>query len=150
MAISDGRVSDFAYHRLDGAFGYGGGRGTVDFRLNQDIQPSEGPALGPRELILQGAFPFPAKPEGTLDLQVRSEDLDLSFLQTAFPDFKEVSGKLQGDLGVKGTVQDPIFTGFVEIPGGRLRVQSLGLSLEDVRLRVDGTPEGNFIDEPEP
>ena len=114
----------------------------MDFRLNQDIQPSEGPQLGPRELILQGEFPFPAKPKGTLDLQVRSEDLDLSFLQTAFPDFKEVSGKLQGDLGVKGTVQDPIFTGFVEIPGGRLKVQSLGLSLEDVRLRVDGTPEG--------
>ena len=142
IAISDGRVSDFAYHRLGGEFGYREGRGTVDFRLNQDIQLSEGPQLGPRELILQGAFPFPAKPEGTLDLQVRSEDLDLSFLQTAFPDFKEVSGKLQGDLGVKGTVQDPIFTGFVEIPGGRLKVQSLGLSLEDVRLRVDGTPEG--------
>ena len=143
VAISDGRVSDFAYHRLGGEFGYRGGRATVDFHLNQDIQPSEGSPLGPRELILQGAFPFPANPGGTLDLQVRSEDLDLSFLQTAFPDFKEVSGKLQGDLWVKGTVQDPIFTGFVEIPpGGRLKVQSLGLSLEDVRLRVDGTPEG--------
>ncbi|GEM_PF-6199256 len=132
VQIADGKVADFAYRRLAGTFDYRKGVGQVDLRLDQ------GEASSPKGLTLRGSAALSS--DGALDLRVLTDGLDLAFLQTAFPDLRDVEGSLRGDLTLTGTARRPALSGFLEVPSGRLRVPRIGLRLTDARLRLDASP----------
>ena len=135
VEIVDGKVSDFAYKRLAGTFEYRRGVGMLDLRLDQ------GGVLKSKELTLQGFVPLPMRPDGPFDVHVRTEGLDLSFLQAAFSDLQDVEGSLRGDLTLRGTMRRPVLSGFLEIPSGSLRIPSLGLRLRETKMRLDAAPD---------
>lgn len=134
VEIAGGKVSEFAYSRLAGTFDYRKGVGQVDLQLDQRG------ASKSRGLTLRGSAALPARPDSPLDLHARTEGLDLSFLQAAFPDLRDVEGSLRGDLTLSGTMRQSALSGFLEVPSGSLRIPRIGLRLTDAKMRLDAAP----------
>ncbi|MEM6999409.1 MAG: translocation/assembly module TamB domain-containing protein [Pseudomonadota bacterium] len=72
---------------------------------------------------------------------VQTDVPDLSFLNDLLPQVRGIAGRLQGDLTVQGTAQDPMFGGDLAIAEGAVEVPSLGLGYRAVNLGLRGQDE---------
>ena len=141
LGISDGSISEFAFKSLSGTFGYGGRMGKVDLLLEQEDGTAPGPGSGSRQLTLRGTLPRASDKDGPLDLRVRADDIDLSFLQAVFPDLRKVEGRLQVDLALTGTLGRPSLQGSVDVESGRFEEPTIGFVARDASLRLEVKPD---------
>ena len=78
--------------------------------------------------------------EAPLDLDLEARRLELGFLQALSRDLRQVEGRLDGDLAVRGKLPSPDLRGWVMLSGGRLSYTNFG----DVR---DIFVEASFAEE---
>jgi translocation and assembly module TamB len=96
---------------------------------------------GPHKLVAIGTLPvdprtFTLDARGPLQLQLRLQDADLSFLSILTPQITDASGTVAGEVNVAGTIAVPQMTGFLRSSGGRLRYAPLRTPIEDLHIDV--------------
>ncbi len=79
--------------------------------------------------------------DGPLTGTLRGSVSGLEFLTLLFPELLDVTGELDIDLSVAGTLTGPLYAGDVSLRDGTASVIAAGISLEDIALSVDGDGE---------
>jgi translocation and assembly module TamB len=93
------------------------------------------------ELEARGTGPFDARPLGG---RIKAQVEQFALLPVLLPEVKQLSGRLDADLAVSGTVGAPRFAGVAGFHGGKASVPRLGLELSAVELTVKG--DGDALD----
>jgi translocation and assembly module TamB len=96
-------------------------------------------AKGQHSVVIDGALPVdPSLPglnaQAPVELHLRLQDADLSFLNLLTPDITEASGTVAGEIDVSGTAATPRMSGFLRSSGGRLRYAALRTPIEQLNL----------------
>ncbi|TMI77004.1 MAG: hypothetical protein E6H04_14620, partial [Bacillati bacterium ANGP1] len=94
---------------------------------------------GPHKLVAIGTLPvdsstFTLDARAPLQLQLRLQDADLSFLSLITPQITDASGTVAGEVNLAGTIAVPQMAGFLRSSGGRLRYAPLRTPIEDLRI----------------
>jgi translocation and assembly module TamB len=91
-------------------------------------------------IVDPGDVPFEQRPlTGELSAVVP----DIGFLAQLVPDLAAVTGRVDGEIRLGGTVQDPALTGEIALADGAAEIPVAGIALTDLRvaLRGDGGDE---------
>ncbi len=96
---------------------------------------------GPHKAVVTGSVPMvpgslALNPRGPLNLELRLQDADLSFLSLLTPQVQDATGTVQGQVTVGGTVSDPQMSGSVLAAGGRMHIAPLRTPLENVNVDI--------------
>lgn len=75
-------------------------------------------------------------PSKSLNGQVNASMLDLALFNALAPELSDIKGQIKADLSVKGSTEQPITQGYVQLSQGAAKVASLGLSLRDIDLKI--------------
>ncbi len=131
FTIADGAFRQFHYASFGGTVGYDQTGLRLDTRLDQapgawlavkGTVPAA--ALRTTESHTPGTHETPAPGEG-IDLAVTSSTLSLALAEGFAPQLTKVSGTVQADLHVLGTVRDPHLQGHVDVQNGAFTVADL-------------------------
>jgi translocation and assembly module TamB len=136
---SNGRVSDFAFEKWAGEFGYENEKFSWQFTLqqNQDRRLT-GDGYLPMNLSLHndGAVLYRDRPirmqVGTS--QAGSTGIDLAFLETFVPGIKHMQGTLAFDVKLENTLRQPRSKGTVRIIDGAFALPRYGVSYNNLQL----------------
>lgn len=74
-----------------------------------------------------------------MNLQFRLDKADLDLLRAFSPYIKTASGETRGRVTVTGTLEDPLINGRIDIPTGRMTVETMKNPVEDIRLAIQFT-----------
>lgn len=124
---------------LDGTFAYGGGELTADAELAAD-----GRVLATAKARLPVALSLAPVGvrllDGGLEVDIRADSLPVEAIPQISAAVADASGRVRGDISIRGTFDDPIVTGAVDLDLGSVRIVPLDVRLEDVagRLALDG------------
>jgi translocation and assembly module TamB len=102
--------ADFLHEGLE--LGHAEGRLPIDLALAD----REGPRLLDAPLILD----------------LRADSIPLEALPSFTDQVSDVRGRVQGDVSIRGTFQDPILDGILNLDLGSLRVEATGVRYEDI------------------
>ncbi|MBW3555240.1 MAG: translocation/assembly module TamB domain-containing protein, partial [Gemmatimonadetes bacterium] len=134
--------------RLDGGqvpdvhatFAYAGTELTADATLlHEGRQLAEMEARLPIELsLLRGVAPRLLS--GALSVDIRADSLPIEAIPSLSEQVADARGRVRGDVSIRGTFEDPVVTGEVDLDLGSVRVVPLDVRLEDVAgtLKVNG------------
>lgn len=94
---------------------------------------------GPHKIVVLGTLPvdpstFLLEAHAPLQLQLRLQDADLSFLTLVAPKITDASGTVAGEINVGGTIAAPQMAGYLRSTGGRLHYAPLRTPLEDLSI----------------
>jgi hypothetical protein len=126
---------------------FGTVRGTVQYVdhglvLHVNGDTPGGPVVDGPELTIDGTLPLGGGADREFDLIVHSRGTPLNILDPLLPNFNQISGTLECDLSIQGTVRLPRY-------GGSLRLADCQFLFEpnNMAYRVEGTFEaaGNRI-----
>ncbi|MGQ0697158.1 MAG: translocation/assembly module TamB domain-containing protein [Panacagrimonas sp.] len=118
------------------------------------VKESGGRAVAKLDLPIQGgsiAFDGELGATGSapadLDARPLSAQLDvqlddLGFLRLVTEEIEQVSGKLQGRMNWTGSLLAPQATGNIALTGGRLRLATPGIEMQDIGMRVESGADG--------
>jgi translocation and assembly module TamB len=95
----------------------------------------------PVDLALVGAGPRLLP--GDIRVDIRADSLPAESLPAFTDQVEDVSGRIAGDVSVRGTFEDPLVEGFVNLDLGTARIVPLGVRFEDVAGNL--TMAGNVI-----
>jgi autotransporter translocation and assembly factor TamB len=135
------RAAGQSYQDLSLMLAYTANRANLDLMLRQDNTHSL-VAKGALPVVLGWANGFKMTPRGDIDFRASSSGLSLAFLNALGANtVREVKGILLLNLVVRGPVKQPIPTGFVKIQNTAATVIPTGVSIDDLELVTDFTPE---------
>ena len=80
-------------------------------------------------------------PAKTLNGQINASLLDLALFNALVPDLSKLKGQIKADLTVKGSTEQPIAQGYVQLTQGATDVAKLGINLRDINLKIHTTDE---------
>jgi autotransporter translocation and assembly factor TamB len=132
FAVTGGSVEGVKFNALSGAANYAGKAVDVDVQLEQNPQAV---------LTAVGTAPVPTGP-GTatrtseFDLRVKSTPIDIALFQPATNQLTKLTGQLQADVRVAGTIEAPQLNGIVETTNGGFTVMSTGVSYANAVARL--------------
>jgi autotransporter translocation and assembly factor TamB len=147
FGVANGSFRDFHYQDFSGTAIYGQAGARFGTRLTQKpgawIEATGFvPAAAfsaPAANTAAGAHETPAPGQG-IDVAVKSSALDLGIVQGFVPQLTKVSGTLQADVRVTGTVRDPHMEGFVDVRNGAFTIADLtkdGYTGLDTRIALE-------------
>ncbi|HLW59773.1 MAG TPA: translocation/assembly module TamB domain-containing protein, partial [bacterium] len=95
---------------------------------------------GPHKVVAVGTLPVDQKtfafdPNAPMQLQLRLQDADLSFLTLLTPQVTDAAGTVAGEVDVAGTVGRPEMSGFLHSTGGKLTYAGLRKPID--KMNVD-------------
>jgi hypothetical protein len=142
FALTSGSVEGVAFNALTGKARYSGRAVELDARLEQTPQAV---------LTAVGTAPVPNGPGSTVrttefDLAVKSTPIDIALFQPATTQLTKLTGQVQADVHVRGTLDEPRLNGLVETSNGGFSVVATGVTytngiarfmFENDRLLVD-------------
>ena len=79
-------------------------------------------------------------------LYLKSDKLDISFLQNFIKDVRNVKGSLIIDVNVKNTLANPQLSGFVNVRDGQFRIPKYGVNYKDFQLKISADSSRTRID----
>jgi translocation and assembly module TamB len=128
-------------YRADSRLATATGPGRLRLRLDDGKLLSGEVALPfGRASTIDGAFDVADVGMGDasrIDGQLAVQVADIGVVASFLPMFAEASGRLEADVGIRGTVGQPAFTGQGFIRDGSLVYDPLGLRLTDLQLSGD-------------
>jgi autotransporter translocation and assembly factor TamB len=131
VTVTNGRVRQLPYQRLAGRADYAHGAFQVDFRLDQN------PGVW---LTARGTVPMnlsgKSAPAAPIDVAVESSSVGLGLLEGLTDVVHDVSGILEVNLKIGGTLDDPRFTGTVAIDDAGFVVTSSGARYKNGRIAL--------------
>ncbi|MDX1805153.1 MAG: translocation/assembly module TamB domain-containing protein, partial [Alcanivorax sp.] len=77
---------------------------------------------------------------GTVDLSAQS----LAPLALFTADLRDIDGQVQGHLKLAGSPQQPVLNGQLQLQQGHFQVPRLGIAVEQIHVRVQGSPLGRL------
>jgi translocation and assembly module TamB len=90
------------------------------------------------ELSLPGwSLADPARPDQALRGRIRADVDDLGVVSRLVPDVTDVTGGIDVDLGLSGSIGRPGVSGQARLAGGGLQVPLIGLTLADVEFNAE-------------
>jgi translocation and assembly module TamB len=148
FTIVNGAFRGFQYASLAGTVGYDPAGLRIDTRLDQSpgawlvIKGTAPAAALKREPAhVPGTHQTPA-PGESMDLSVTSSTLSLALVEGFVPQLSKMSGTLQADLRVIGTLDDPHVEGHVDIRNGAFTVADLTKDgYTGLNTRIDFEPD---------
>jgi len=136
FALTAGTVEGVKFNALAGKAQYSGRAVDLDARLEQTPQAV---------LTAVGTVPIPNGPGTTVrteefDLTVKSTPIDIGLFQAATTQLTNLTGQLQADVHVGGTLEAPRLNGLVETANGGFSVVATGVTYSNAvaRLNFDG------------
>jgi autotransporter translocation and assembly factor TamB len=132
FAITGGSVEGVKFNALAGTADYSGRAVDVDVRLEQTPEAV---------LTAVGTAPVPNGPGAAVrteefDLTVKSTPIDIALFQPATTQLTNLTGQLQADVHVAGTIEAPRLHGLVETANGGFFVPSTGVTYADAIARL--------------
>lgn len=115
--------------------------GSEAAKLELDLPLEGGGGLGARATVAAGAGTLIERP---LEGRVSARLPDIAFLAEFVPPVAELAGRLDGDLGVSGTLSAPALDGSVELSDGMAMLTGPEIRLRDVHAAVRGQGAGNL------
>jgi translocation and assembly module TamB len=122
------------------SFAYAGAALTLDATLHREaVELGRVEGSLPIDLALAGRE-GPRLIGGEVSLDVRADSIPLEALPSFTDQVSDVRGRVQGEFTVRGTFQDPVLDGFVDLDLGSLRVEATGVRYEEIvgTLRMTG------------
>lgn len=86
--------------------------------------------------FVRGQLQVDTGPSQAISSRIQASIIELGLLNVFVPDVSGIEGRLQADLALRGVVQNPTATGTVELSGGAVDINELGVSLRDINLQV--------------
>ena len=141
------RQSDVILGHLGGRMSYQDRRMDLFVNLRHDLKDT----TAPPDLLLRGSAPFDlsvgpgdGRPlEGSLDLELRSQGIDMVFLEPFIPEVSGLTGRMTCAMRMVGPVDAPVYDGTIAIRGARLMFRPVGLRYE---LNADLVAAGDRIE----
>jgi autotransporter translocation and assembly factor TamB len=132
FALTSGSVEGVKFNSLAGKANYSGRAVDVDVRLEQTPQAV---------LTALGTAPIPNGPGAAartseFDLTVKSTPIDIALLQPATTQVTKLTGQLQADVHVGGTLEAPVLNGLVETNNGGFTVVPTGVTYANAIARL--------------
>ncbi len=132
FALSGGSVEGVKFNALTGKASYSGRAVDLDVRLEQTPQAV---------LTAVGTAPIPDGPGTTVrttefDLAVKSTPIDIALFQPATTQLTKLTGQLQADVHVAGTLDAPRLNGLVETANGGFSVVATGVTYTNAIARL--------------
>ena len=139
FAITKGNVQGVTFESFNGKAAYEGKAANVDVRLQQN--PSA-------FLTAVGTVPVPDGPgdrprADAIDLTVKSSPIDIALFQPATTQVTNLSGQMQTDLHIAGTVESPRFNGQLDLNNAGFTVLSTSVAYSNALARL--TLEGDRV-----
>ena len=136
FALTEGAVEGVKFSSLTGKANYAGRAVDLDARLEQNPQAI---------LTAVGTAPIPNGPGTTVrteefDLAVKSSPIDIALFQPATTQLTKLSGQMQANVHVRGTIEAPHLDGLVETTNAGFTVPATGVTYTDgiARLMFEG------------
>ncbi|MEX1277174.1 MAG: hypothetical protein WEE20_14655 [Bacteroidota bacterium] len=93
-------------------------------------------ATAPPDVLVAGSLPYQIafrsargdRPEGTMDLAVRTGGFQLQFLEPFISELKNMSGSMVCDMKLGGTISSPTYEGFMELKEAKFLFMPLNIS----------------------
>jgi len=82
------------------------------------------------------------RPTSPIEGRVTAAWPDLGFLGLLSPELEQVTGAIDVNLGLGGTLEDPKVDGKADWTGGQIAVPAWGVLVEDIEGKITGTDEG--------
>lgn len=132
FALTSGSVEGVKFNALTGKATYAGRAVDLDARLEQTPQAV---------LTAVGTAPVPGGPGTTVrktefDLAVKSTPIDIALFQPATTQLTNLTGQLQADVHVGGTLDAPRLNGLVETANGGFSVAATGVTYTNALARL--------------
>jgi len=132
FALTGGSVEGVKFNALTGKATYAGRAVDLDVRLEQTPQAV---------LTAVGTAPVPGGPGATVrttefDLAVKSTPIDIALFQPATTQLTNLTGQLQADVHVGGTLEAPRLNGLVETANGGFSVAATGVTYTNAIARL--------------
>jgi autotransporter translocation and assembly factor TamB len=139
FAVTNGNVQGVTFEALSGKAEYEGKAAHVDVRLQQN------PAAF---LTAVGTVPVPSGPGDrprveAIDLMVKSSPIDIALFQPATAELTKLSGQMQADVHIAGTVESPRFDGQLNVTNAGFTVESTSVVYSNALARP--TREGDTV-----
>lgn len=144
VSIDNGGFQAYHYDSLHVKVDYSGTRIGVDAALQQS--PNEA-------ITVKGTVPTTAfeastttghvepTPEDAIDLQVKSNAVNLALVQGFTTQLTNVTGTIEADVHVGGSGHDPHFQGYVDIKNGGFTVPAAGGTFSGLTTRINLEPD---------
>lgn len=152
FTLSPGTFKQFAFESFGGSVRYGGRGMTIDTRLQQTPaawltakgylplaffkRPGDGGAVNDHETLHEAPTPG-----DLVDVQIASNKIDLGVVQGFTQYVTNVTGAMQANVRLTGTVHDPHMTGTIHVQDGTFTVPDLGTAYTGFDTRIDLLPE---------
>jgi autotransporter translocation and assembly factor TamB len=142
FAVTGGNVQGVSFESLSGKAGYQGKAVNLDIRLQQN------PAAF---LTAVGTVPVPNGPGGragtdVIDLAVKSSPIDLALFQAATTQLSNLSGQMEADVHVAGTLDAPALDGRLNLTNAGFKVQSTAVTYSSGLARLSFEGERVLVD----
>jgi autotransporter translocation and assembly factor TamB len=133
VTVRDGKVGDFAYQSLDATVAHDATAARVQARLER----------GAEWLTLRGTLP-PApvlrdemrRNAAPVDLHVESSAIDLAVAQALTPLVEQVTGTLNANVHLTGTLNAPVVDGGVRVANGGFRLTDEGTTFTNIQADI--------------
>jgi translocation and assembly module TamB len=140
LTATDARLDGRALPDVRATLSYADRALTAQATLTQDgIRLATADAALPIDLALTGVSGSRLLP-GELAIEVVADSLPVEALPALTDDVEDVSGRIRGNVAVRGTWETPLLDGVVDLDLGTMRVVPLGVRFRDIggTLRLAG------------
>jgi autotransporter translocation and assembly factor TamB len=139
FSVTGGSVQGVAFETLTGKANYADKAVDLDARLQQNPTAV---------LTATGLMPLPSGPgtrsrTNAFDLNVKSTPIDLALFQAATTQVTALSGQLQADLHIAGTIDSPRLNGQLNVTNAGFTVPATGVVYKNAVARL--TFEGDRV-----
>jgi hypothetical protein len=142
FSLTAASVEGVNFNGLSGKASYSGRAVDVDVRLEQSVAAV---------LTAVGTVPIPTGP-GTaartteFDLNVKSTPIDIALFQAATTQVTNMSGQMQADVHVGGTIEAPRLNGLVEATNAAFTVKDTSVKYSNALARLNFEGDRLFVE----
>lgn len=121
-----------------------------NLQLFAELRSKPGDRRIPPDLSISGNLPYDfslakeslKKLEGEMDVTIRANDFRMEFIDPFIAELSNISGTLECDMKIRGTLDEPRYEGMMAIHGGRFFLRPIG-----IMYTIDGrfVPAGQRI-----
>ena len=143
--LKDASVAGFGFQGLAGTLAYRGMQASANLRILQTAG-KEIAFRGETPLALTAGASDPP-PDGPFRIEIKSDGIDLAFLQVFSEDIREAAGTLALDVSVAGTPQRPEVSGWVKVRNGGLKAIPLNQTFSRIQADLSMSPDRIVVEQ---
>ncbi|HXV79598.1 MAG TPA: translocation/assembly module TamB domain-containing protein [Candidatus Binatia bacterium] len=140
--LEKSKIAGFAYDGLIASGSYRNQRADLKVTLRQDpLHQLDANASLP--MILAWSNGWRAELSDNIEARIQSSGLSLAFLNAlSGKTVKEIGGEVEADIQVRGSLNQPLASGFVRLRDGKLTATPLGLQISSITAEGSLEPRG--------